>query len=126
MPRDRRRTKGSLPEVTLDEQKLQLCLKVFGDDSVLSHVFRASLPSGRPGWKVEDQHGDTIITFTDDEVAASRKDRFDFVVDIVQTLYCADCTTRLLEGEERVCGPCEAKQVMELLRMRAELAADDG
>lgn len=121
MPKDSRgRRRGPLPEVTLDEQKLQLCIKVFGDDSVLSHVFPHQLPGGR-AFQVVDRHGDTIIEFSERELAQSGKDRFDFVVDLVQTLYCADCSDRLLDGEERVCGPCEAKQVMELLRMKAEL-----
>lgn len=124
MPRDaaRRRRGSTLPEVTLDEQKMQLCISVFGDESVLSHVFHQQFPSGRGGWRVMDKDNNVIAEFTDAELAASKHDdRFDFVVELVQTLYCAECSTRLYEGEERVCGPCEAKQVMELLRMRQEL-----
>jgi hypothetical protein len=62
-----------------------------------------------------------IAEFSSKELSDAGKDRFDFVVDLVQTLHCAECFARLYDGEERVCGPCEAKQVMELLRMRDDL-----
>lgn len=122
MPKESRsRRRGPLPEVTLDEQKMALCIAVFGDDSVLSHVFPRQFPSGGRGYMVLDKTDTQIAEFSERELGLSGKDRFDFVVDLVQTLYCAECADRLLDGEERVCGPCEAAQVMELLRMRDDL-----
>lgn len=86
------------------------------EGTVLSHVFMRYDSTG--GYDVRLRDGTLVLHLDRNELAA--RPVAEVVRDKMEAMVCSACGTRLIPGEVGMCGPCEAKTTMDLIRMRDE------
>jgi hypothetical protein len=86
----------------------------------MSHVF---IDHRKHQYTVRGQDGHTLLVIKAEELCegGSLQEKIEHYL---SAMICMNCHTVLLAGESGACGPCEAKAVVELLRMQQSFGTE--
>jgi hypothetical protein len=104
-------------ERAADPFEIQALLADAEEGTVLQHVF---IDRSSGYYVVKSKSGQEVLRLKVEDIrrTGSPAQR---IIELLHTLVCSDCGEVLYAGEEGVCGPCEGRQLRELIELRGQL-----